>query len=106
MKRHKLDAMTKGWFVGDFDPVVLRSAAAEVAVKTYAAGDYESPHYHRVATEVTLIVSGSVIMAGERLDAGDIMVVEPSEVADFRVLTDTITVVVKLPSATNDKFQA
>ena len=35
MKHAKLADMVKGWFVGDFAPVVLRSADVEVAVKHY-----------------------------------------------------------------------
>jgi hypothetical protein len=38
MRLYRLEDMTKGWFVGDFAPAALRSAAAEAAVKTYPAG--------------------------------------------------------------------
>ena len=33
MKVDRLENMTKGWFVGDFKPAVLRTDAVEVAVK-------------------------------------------------------------------------
>ena len=39
MKSAHLKDMVKGWFVGDFEPTVLRSSACEVAVKHYRAGD-------------------------------------------------------------------
>jgi quercetin dioxygenase-like cupin family protein len=104
MKHAKLADMVKGWFVGDFDPVVLRSTAVEVAVKHYRAGDREDLHHHRVATEVTVIVSGSVRMLGRTWGAGDIVVIEPGEATAFEALTDVVNVVVKLPSAKDDKF--
>jgi quercetin dioxygenase-like cupin family protein len=96
--------MTKGWFVGDFAPVALKTKAAEVAVKSYAAGTVESRHLHRIATEVTLIVSGRARMNDTELEAGDIALIEPGEATDFEALTDVTTVVVKTPSVMGDKF--
>ncbi len=97
--------MTRGWFVGNFVPSALRTEAAEVAVKTYTAGDYEPWHHHKIATEVTVILAGEVEMAGKRYRAGDIVVIEPGEETDFRALTDTTNVVVKVPGAPDDKYE-
>lgn len=105
MRHAKLADMVKGWFVGNFDPVVLRSADVEVAVKHYSAGDREELHHHRVATEVTLIVAGRVRMLDRTWEQGDIVVIEPGEATAFEALTDAVNVVVKLPSAKDDKFQ-
>jgi mannose-6-phosphate isomerase-like protein (cupin superfamily) len=104
MRHARLQDMVKGWFVGDFSPAVMRSTDCEVAVKHYAAGDHEAVHHHRVATEITLIVSGEVEMMGRRWSAGDIVVVEPGEATDFVAHTDAVNVVVKLPSAAGDKY--
>ena len=104
MTRSKLADMTKGWFVGDFDPTALRTQAAEVAVKTYAAGDKEGWHYHKVATEVTLILSGEVRMNGAAYGAGDVIRIEPGEGTDFEAVTDATTVVAKVPSVAGDKY--
>ena len=96
--------MFKGWFVGDFSPTVLASEHCEVAIKHYAAGEHEGAHYHAVATELTAIVSGRVRMLGQEWGPGDILTIEPNEATDFLALTDAVTVVVKLPSAPNDKY--
>ena len=104
MKVAKLDDMVKGWFVGDFNPTTFATQEVEVAVKRYAAGDYEARHYHKVATEITLILSGHVRMNGVEYRAGDIVTIAPHESTDFDVLDDTVTVVVKLPGALNDKY--
>jgi quercetin dioxygenase-like cupin family protein len=98
--------MVGGWVVGDFEPTCLRSTACEVACKTYAAGARESAHVHRVATEVTVIASGRVRMAGREFTTGDIIVLAPGEASDFHALDDTITVVVKTPSVPGDKYPA
>ena len=104
MKTDHLSAMVKGWFVGGFSPAVVQTNDVEVAVKHYKAGDKEEMHYHKVATEITVIVSGSVRMAGREFGPGDIVALEPNEPTDFEALTDAVNVVVKLPGAANDKY--
>jgi hypothetical protein len=96
--------MVKGWFVGDFEPSVAHSTVCEVAVKHYAAGEYEEIHHHRVATQVTVIVSGRVSLMGKILGPGDIVLLEPGEATDFLVLTDAVCAVVRLPSVRGDKY--
>ena len=104
MKVHRLDDMKRGWFVGDFDPTLFATDAVEVAVKDYEAGEAEERHLHKVATELTAVVSGSVRMDGRELAAGDIAVLEPGEACDFLALTDATVVAVKLPGAKDDKY--
>lgn len=104
MRHDRLEAMTKGWFVGDFLPTALNSTACEVAIKHYKKGDHESAHYHSIATEITAIVSGEVQMLGREWTAGDILTIEPGETTDFLAITDAVTVVVKSPSAPHDKY--
>ena len=43
---------------------------------------------------------------GEEYKANDIIVIEKGEATDFKVLSDTITVVVKTPSVPSDKYIA
>jgi len=104
MKKFLLTDMTKGWFVGDFSPTLIKTQDVEVGVKQYQKGDSEARHHHKVATEITVIVSGKVRMNGVLYNAGDILMIEPGESTDFEVLEDTITVVVKHPGAQNDKY--
>lgn len=104
MKKYKLSQMTKGWFVGDFSPTIIKTQAVEVGVKQYHKNDYEEAHHHKIATEITVIISGKVRMNGDIYEAGDIVVIEPGEATDFEVLEDVTTVVVKYPGAQNDKY--
>lgn len=104
MQAYKLDEMVKGWFVGGFTPRAVQSEACEVAVKHYAAGDREEEHYHKVATEITVIISGHVRMCGQEWGPGDIIVLPPNTATDFEALEDTVSTVVKLPGALNDKY--
>ncbi len=105
MKIDNLKNMVKGWFIGNFEPSLLKTNDCEVAVKEYKKGDYEGKHYHKIATEFTVIISGKVRMNGIEYKAGDIIVMEPNEITDFECLEDgTKNVVVKIPGANNDKY--
>jgi quercetin dioxygenase-like cupin family protein len=104
MRHSQLADMIKGWFVGGFAPTAHATDVCEVAVKRYAAGDTETAHFHKVATEITLVLSGRVRIAGREWSDGDIIVLEPGEVSDFKALTDAVNVVVKVPGARNDKY--
>jgi mannose-6-phosphate isomerase-like protein (cupin superfamily) len=106
LQRHQLGDFTKGWFVGNFEPTLLRSDEVEVAVKHYRAGEHEAAHYHRVATELTVIVAGTVRMSGEEIGAGEIIRIPPGEATDFLAVTDATTVVVKMPCLAGDKYPA
>lgn len=104
MIRHQLDEMVRGWFVGDFEPTAFPSSDVEIAIKHYAAGDAEERHVHKIATELTAVVSGTVRMDGQDLNAGEIVKLAPGEPSDFLALTDAVVVAVKLPAVPGDKY--
>jgi quercetin dioxygenase-like cupin family protein len=104
MKSARLEDMVKGWFVGKFEPTLLSTTDCEVAVKSYKKGDKEESHYHKIATEITVILQGRARMAGREWSDGDIVLLSPGEETDFEALTDLVTVVVKHPGASNDKY--
>ena len=49
--------MTKGWFVGDFEPSIIRTNSCEVGIKAYKKGTKELSHYHKASKE--LLYKGS-----------------------------------------------
>lgn len=100
----RLEQFTKGWFVGHFEPTLLDTQDVEVAVKHYRAGEAEASHHHRIATEITVILSGRVRMLGREFEAGEVVKIEPGTSTAFECLQDAVTVVVKHPGAVNDKF--
>lgn len=104
MRHDRLERMVRGWLVGDFEPAVLRSSEVEVGIKRYKSGDYESRHVHKIATEITVVVSGKVEMNDISYVTDDIIVLEPGDETDFRAIEDSVTLVVKLPSVAGDKY--
>jgi hypothetical protein len=104
MEKYNLSDMVNGWFIGNFEPSLFKTNDVEVAVKSYASGDSESCHFHKIATEFTIILNGSAQMNEQILHPGDIVKIKPGEKADFYAITDLTTVVVKMPGANNDKY--
>jgi len=104
MEKYKLAEMTKGWFVGDFEPTVIKTKDCEVGVKHYVAGTQEPAHYHSEAEELTLVISGRIRMNNKIFIAGDIVKVLKDEIIEFEALEDAITVVYKSTSVFGDKY--
>lgn len=104
MKTANLNEMVKGWFIGNFEPSLQKTNDVEVAVKRYQKGDSEEAHFHKIATEFTVILNGRVKMFEQEFSDGDIIVVDPGDVTAFECLSDAATVVVKIPGANNDKY--
>jgi len=104
MKLANVQDMVKGWFIGNFEPSLWKTNDVEVGLKRYAKGDKESAHYHKIATEYTVVVTGLVRMNGVEYGPDAIVVIEPGDVTDFEALEDSATLVVKIPGANNDKY--
>jgi quercetin dioxygenase-like cupin family protein len=105
MKKHKLRDFHRGWFIGNFDPAVLKTENIEVGVLTHLKGEQWPKHYHAVATEYNVLVKGLMKVNGETLVEGDVFIFEPGETADPEFLEDCTVVCVKAPSLPGDKYE-
>lgn len=101
---HDLAAFTGGWVVGDFDPSVIRSKDFEFMVRHYKKGDREPRHVHKVADEITIIVSGKFNMNGKIIEKNAVVHLKSGESTDFECLEDGSTAVIKTPSVMGDKY--
>lgn len=102
---HKLQDMIGGWYIGDFMPSVMRTSAFEICHKVHKKGEIWPRHYHAQATEINLLISGSMSINGTLLSAGDIFTISPNEIASPIFYEDCVLTVVKTPSIVNDKFE-
>jgi hypothetical protein len=103
MKRAHIQDFVKGWIVGNFEPSLLK-ADFEVGVATHTAGEFHQDHFHKRATEINLVLSGSVKINGEVFNEGDIFVLYPYEVSQAEFLTDVKILVVRDRSDPEDKY--
>ena len=105
MKVNNLDNFIRGWFVGNFEPTLYKTNDVEVAVKYYKKGTNEKSHIHKIASEITVIISGKVKINTIIFKEKDIIFIEPNEISSFEAIEDTTTLVVKIPGAENDKYE-
>ena len=98
------DTGDRGWFIGNFDRAAVKTKDFEVCWQTNPAGAKDTPHYHKVITEVQLIVRGRIIINGVEFEPGDIYVSDPGEHYYGEYLEDTEVVAIKFPSIPSDKY--
>lgn len=106
MKLERIENYTGGWFIGNFKPSIIGGVNFEVAIKSFVKGDTEAAHFQLVATEVTVVVSGTCRIGDQEVVAGDVVLIEPGEIADFEALEDVVLVACKTPSLPDDKMIA
>ena len=104
MEKFNLSDFIGGWFIGNFTPTLYSTNDVEVSIKKYSKGQKENAHFHKIATEFTVIVTGEVKMSNQVFKSGDIIKILPGISTDFEAISEVVTVVVKIPGATNDKY--
>lgn len=104
MKTAKINDMIRGWFVGNFEPSVLKTDVFEVGILSHKKGEQWPKHIHKIATEYNVLIKGRMTICGETIEPGTIFTIEPFEIADPVFLEDCTVVVVKTPSVKGDKY--
>lgn len=94
-----------GWFVGNFIPTAYKTKNFEVGYHHYKVGQEWDHHFHKETDEINLILSGKVIIQGEELVKGDVVVINKYEVSDPVFVEDTEIIIIKTPSVPGDKFR-
>jgi quercetin dioxygenase-like cupin family protein len=104
MKVDKINRMMRGWFIGNFEPSLYKTDQFEVGYLTHKKDEVWKAHYHALSTEYNYLIRGKMIIQGVELNAGDLFVFEPGEIANPVFLEDCELIVVKTPSIPSDKY--
>jgi hypothetical protein len=104
MEVRRIDDFKGGWFIGDFEPTLLRTSDFEVGWKVHTRDEFIHPHIHEHLVEYNLLAHGEMRVNGRHLKPGDLFIFAKGERVDAEVLTDEAhVVVVKTPSIPSDK---
>lgn len=103
MKLIRLSQFKKGWFIGNFEPTLLKTEGFEVAIKHHKAGEDYERHYQKIATEYNVMISGLLSIDETLIDNGDIFIIYPNEIVKPFFHQDSVVVCIKVPSIQNDK---
>jgi quercetin dioxygenase-like cupin family protein len=104
MKIFNLKDMHRGWFIGDFEPSVLKTKDFEIGILTHKKDETWPKHYHKIATEYNVLLKGKIKFNNTIIDCGDIFIFEPNEVSIPIFLEDCQILCVKTPSVIGDKY--
>lgn len=105
MRIYNIKNMTRGWFIGNFEPSILRTKDFEVGLLTHKKGEVWPKHYHALAVEYNVLIEGSMTVQGTKINPGDIFVFDPMEIADPVFHEDCKVLCVKVPSVIGDKHE-
>lgn len=97
--------MKNGWFIGNFEPSVLKTTNFEICYKQHKKDEKWPIHYHREAVEINYLIKGKMTIHGLLLQTGDIFRIDPWEVANPVFLEDCELIIVKIPSVIGDKYE-
>lgn len=100
----KLIDMKKGWFIGDFEPTTFKTDNFEVSYRIHPKGEKWDTHFHKIGTEINLLIRGKMKICDKILNSGDIFIIHPFEISSPEFYEDCEIVCIKTPSLTNDKF--
>lgn len=98
------EAGARGWFIGDFPEAILRTKDFECCWQKNPAGAKDTPHYHKIITEIQLIIKGRMLINGVEFCVGDIYMSEPGDHYYAEYLEDTEVFAIKFPSIPDDKY--
>ena len=96
--------MFRGWVIGDFEPSLLKTQDFEVAILLHKKAEEWPAHYHKIATEYNILLSGTMSVCGKELVEGDTFIIPPNEVAVPVFHEDCRIVCIKVPSLPDDKY--
>lgn len=105
MKLKKLSDFHRGWIVGNFDPALVKTADIEIGILTHKKGEHWPKHYHKLAVEWNVLISGKMEINGWPINSGDIFIIERNEVSEPTFLEDCTILVFKIPSVPGDKYE-
>jgi len=104
MKVSRLEAMHRGWLIGDFTPSILRTSAFEIAYLHHKKDEVWPAHVHNIADEYNVLIRGSMKLNNETLSQGDIFIVKKGMITKAIFFEDCEILCVKVPSVPSDKI--
>ena len=105
MQKFNISEMHRGWFIGDFEPSVLKTDLFEVGILKHKKGENWPEHYHAIATEYNVLVDGSMSINGIMIEVGEIFILKKKEKSKPIFYEDCTVLCVKVPSIPGDKYE-
>jgi quercetin dioxygenase-like cupin family protein len=102
--KYRIEDFKGGWFMGNFEPSLLKTNEFECSVKTHIKGEVWEKHYHQEAVEYNFVFEGIIEIDDIEYIKGDIFVVHPGTIVDPIFKEDCSIMCVKTPCVIGDKY--
>jgi hypothetical protein len=99
-----LNTMKHGWFIGDFEPNVLRTKDYEVGILQHHEGEVCPAHLYKDADEINVLLKGKMIINNIEVNAGTIFKIPKGLLTKPKFLEDCQIVCIKTVSNASDKY--
>lgn len=100
-----IDIFKNGWFVGYFEPSLVKTKNFECGVKFMKKGDINPSHYHAESVEINYISYGKVMFNDVVFESNSIVLIEKNECSKFVCLEDCCIFIVRDNSNNLDKHE-
>lgn len=101
---YNLENFTRGWFIGDFEPSLLKNSGIELAVMNKKKGvGIDDFHYHENCIEINILIKGKMKINNKLIKENNIFVFNPYVPSVYEYLEDCTFVVFKNKPSNNDK---
>lgn len=105
MQTYNLSDFYRGWFLGNFNPSIHKTKEFEVGILTHSKDENWPRHYHKIATEINILLEGRMTINDKLILENTIFVIEPEEITKATFLTDCKVLCIKVPSIPGDKYE-
>jgi len=100
----KLENFVNGWFIGDFEPSVLKNSGVELAVMNKKKGvGVNDFHYHENCIEINVLIKGKMKVNNKFIQENEIFIFNPNVPSVYEYLEDCTFVVFKNKPSNKDK---
>jgi mannose-6-phosphate isomerase-like protein (cupin superfamily) len=103
-QRFQLDDFVRGWFVGNFEPSIVKTDKYEIGLLTHNKGEKWDFHYHKLADEINFLVEGRMRINERLIEKGSLFVIQKNQLTCPDFLENCKILCIKVPSVPTDKY--
>ena len=101
--RH-LDDFVRGWFIGNFEPSIVKTDKYEIGLLTHNKGEKWDFHYHKLADEINFLVEGRMRINERLIEKGSLFIIQKNQLTCPDFLENCKILCIKVPSVPTDKY--
>ena len=103
-KKWFLNEFVRGWFIGNFEPSIVKTEKYEVALLTHNKDEKWDFHYHQLADETNFLLEGRMLINERLVEKGSLFIIQKNQLTCPIFLENCKILCIKVPSVPSDKY--